>query len=198
MNIINNQSGNNQAKWITICLAFLTILLMACAADESPPAPTKGDQPSVNVADTATSAKSGNAEFNISGAHQINEPAAIASATAMPGSDAFIIQIKTSITGERAPAIIFLENLPAAIGDYDLSDLSIDDPQPDVHEAGVDIKDNNTSGVYPYNQFGESVNGTLTITSVESNKMTANFEFSAQKDGESVTVTGAFENVNLP
>ena len=157
---------------------------MACAADESPPAPTKGDQPSVNVADTATSAKSGNAEFNISGAHQINEPAAIASATAMPGSD--------------APAIIFLENLPAAIGDYDLSDLSIDDPQPDVHEAGVDIKDNNTSGVYPYNQFGESVNGTLTITSVESNKMTANFEFSAQKDGESVTVTGAFENVNLP
>jgi hypothetical protein len=188
----------NKMKRFTILLALLTIVSMACSLGGGGTSSEPASEGSDNASGASNTAKRGNAEFNITGVHQLDDSAAVAVASAVPGLNTLAFQIKTSVTGERAPAIIFLENIPSEPGSYSLSDLSLDDPQAGVHEAGVDIKDENASGVYPYQQFADAVGGTLTITGVDNNRISGNFEFTAQEEGESVTVRGAFQNVNLP
>jgi hypothetical protein len=184
--------GEFRMKKLIILISLCLLLLVACGDGEATSLSSgERDEPA------ETSARSGTS-FQISGGRQIDEPKAVASVSALPGLDTVAIQIKTAVTGQYAPAIIFLENIPAESGSYSLSDLSLDNPEPGVLEAGVDIKDDEASGVYPYEQFGDAVDGMLTITTGENNRLSGTFEFSAQKDGETVTVNGAFANANLP
>lgn len=183
-------------KKLIILFAFCLVFLVACGGGET--ASTGSSSGDGESAEAANNVERSGTSFQINGDRQVDEPKAVAAVSALPGLDTMVVQIKTAVTGEYAPAIIFLENIPTASGSYSLSNLSLDDPQPDVLEVGVDIKDDDASGVYPYEQFGDAVTGTLTITAVENNKMSGTFEFSAQKDGEAVTVSGAFTNANLP
>lgn len=138
-------------------------------------------------------------QFTVSGTHTIDTPRAIAVANALPDTDTVALQIKTAVSGSRAPAIIFLENVSSTPGEYTLSRLSLDDPQPGVLEAGIDILDEEKGGVYPYVQFGENSNGTLTITEITNNQMSGTFSFTAESgDGTAVSVSGSFTNVTLP
>lgn len=177
---------------IIVCLVFLA----ACGGGESSSADASGG--SGDAVDTAASNERSGTSFQISGDRQVDEPKAVAAVSELPGLDTVAIQIKTAVSGQYAPAIIFLDNVPAEAGSYNLADLSLDDPQPGVLEAAVDVKDDEASGVYPYEQFGDEVDGTLTITTVVDGKISGNFEFSAQKYGETVNINGAFENANLP
>ncbi len=179
-----------------ILIMLLPIFLIACGRGEA--VSTDSVSSGGAVISVSDSSERSGTSFQISGNRQVDEPKAVAAVSALPDLDTVMIQIKTAVTGQYAPAIIFLDNIPTELGSYTLSDLSLDDPQPGVLEAGVDIKDDDASGVYPYEQFGDAVAGTLTITTSENNQLSGTFEFSAQKDGETVNVNGTFANATLP
>jgi hypothetical protein len=155
-------------------------------------------------AETAGEEAAGDAEersatqFLVEGAHMVDTPRAVAAASPLPDTDAVAMQIKTAVSGSRAPAIVLLDNVPRAVGEYALTGLSFDDPQPGVVEAGVDILDEEQGGVYPYGQFADNVGGTLTINAVADNQVSGSFTFSAEGEGTAVNVSGTFANVALP
>jgi hypothetical protein len=183
-------------KKLIVLFAFCFVVLVACGSETATStAPSGSNGESVN---TANHVERSGTSFQVSGGRQVDEPKAVAAVSALPGLDTVAIQIKTAVSGQYAPVIIFLDNVPTEAGSYNLADLSLNDPQPGVLEAAVDVKDDEASGVYPYEQFGDDVAGTLTITAVENNKISGDFSFSAQKEGETVTVSGSFVNANLP